>query len=188
MRNKTDNTREIKVCYGISSRVDRYHHVFMIDYDDISLEDVLRHVIRIQKEYDLSDMYIIKSTHGFNAMCLDMLPLSLIYSIGIDIQSPADRNFFKYGFEREYFVLRFDMDKILLGVVANDSRKYTKSLAHKKFLEFYFDILVRDSNFNDLDRLDIVQYPSDKNGYHLVTKEIPRYLMGGIYDKQQFQG
>lgn len=181
----TNKTVQVKVCYGISSRIDRYSHVVMMDYDDVSLEDVLLHTIQMQKEYDLSDFYIIKSTHGYNSICLDMLPLGLIYSIGIDIQSPADRDFFKYGFNRKYFVLRFDCDKQLLGIVTNDSKKYTKSLAHKKFLEWFFDILIRDNNFDDNEKIDIIQYPSNKNGFHLVNKEIPSYL-GGIYsDKRQ---
>jgi len=181
-------TVQVKVCYGISSKIDRYNHVVMLDYDNVDLKDVLQHVITMQKQYDLSDFYIIKSTHGYNVMCLDMLPLSLIYSIGVAVESPADRDFFRYGFERRYFTLRFDCDKQLLGIIPNNSKKYTKSLAHKKFLEFYFDILIHDSNFDDSDKLDIIQYPSDKNGYHLVDKTLPSYLVGGIYDKQQLSG
>ena len=179
-----NKTVQVKVCYGISSEVDRYSHVIMLDYDNISLEDVLLHIIQMQKEYDFSDFYVIKSTNGFNVMCLDMLPFSLIYSIGMNIESPADRDFFKAGFDRQQFTLRFDCDKTLLGIVTNNSKKYTKSLAHKKFLEFFFDILIHDSNFDDNNKIDIIQFPSNKDGYHLVNKEIPSYL-GGIYDKQQ---
>ena len=168
--------KQLKVCYGISSRIDRNMHVFMLDYDSKEIPDVLLHIKQIQNEYDFSDFYIIRSEHGYNAICLDMIPLSLIYSIGMAIESPADRAFFKAGFNREYFTLRFDLDKKLLGILKNDSVKYEKSLAHKLFLEWFFDINIPDSNFDENKKLTIIQYPSSKNGYHLVDKKIPSYL------------
>ena len=169
----------VKCCYGVSSKVSDFDHVFMIDYDDIELVDVLKHIVSIQNDFNLSDMYIIRSTHGFNVICLDMLTASLIYNIGVAIRSPADRNFFKYGFKRGYYVLRFDKDKELIGIVANYSDKYSKSLAHKRFLEWYFNITIHPSNFDENDKIDIIQYPSNKNGYHLVDKEIPPYRVTG---------
>ena len=171
--------KTVKCCYGVSSKVSDFDHVFMIDYDNIELEDVLHHVKVIQKEYNLSDMYIIKSTHGFNVISLDMLFPSLIYNIGIDIRSPADQDFFKYGFKRGYYVLRFDKDKELIGIITNKSNIYKKSLAHKKFLEWFFNIIIHPDNYDDNDKIDIIQYPSNKNGFHLVDKEIPPYLVTG---------
>lgn len=170
----------VKCCYGISSKVNDFDHVFMIDYDHIELKDVLQHVTLIQKEYNLSDMYIIKSTNGFNVISLDMIHPSLIYNIGVDVHSPADRNFFKYGFKRGYYVLRFDKDKELVGIVTNKCQVYEKSLAHKKFLEWFFSILIHDDNFNEEDKIDIIQYPSNKDGFHLVDREIPPYLVTGV--------
>ena len=168
--------QQLKVCYGISSKVNKLMHVFMLDFDGVELPDVLLYIKGIQNEYDFSDFYIIKSEHGYNAICLDMMPLSLIYSIGMAVESPADRAFFKAGFNRDYFTLRFDCDKKLLGIVKNDSVKYEKSLAHKLFLEWYFDINIPDSNFDENKTWYLVQYPSDKNGYHLVDKELPSYI------------
>ena len=94
--------------------------------------------------------------------------------------SPADRDFFVYGFKRQYYVLRFDIDKRLVCILCNDSKKYTKSFAHKLFLEWFFDIVIRDSNFDDNDRIDIIQYPSRKNGFHYVSKELPSYYVKGV--------
>ena len=165
--------QQVKCCYGISSKVEKNGHVIMFDFDGVSYDHVVNYLDNVMKKYDFSDFYIIKSEHGYNAICLDIIPLSLIYSIGIAIKSPADRNFFIYGFKRDYLVLRFDNDKALLGVLKNDSRKYEKSMAHKMFLEWFFDIRITDSNFNDITKLDIIQYPSNKNGYHLQDKEIP---------------
>lgn len=171
----------VKVCYGVSSKVNDYDHVVMFDYDYVDLDTVVDHIIHLQHEYNFSDFYIIESTHGFNTICLDMLTPSLIYQIGIDVCSPADRDFFKYGFRRGYYVLRFDLDKQLVGIIYNDSSKYKKSNAHKKFLEWFFDIEIKGSNFDDNNKIDIIQYPSNKNGFHYVSKDL-----GGIdYNKRQ---
>jgi hypothetical protein len=169
----------LKCCYGISSKVNQFEHIFMLDYDHVDIKDVTEHLIGLQKEYGLSDFYLIKSTNGFNAICLDCLPISLIYNIGIRVDCPGDRNFFKYGFERSYYTMRMDKDKKLLAIIRNNNCFYDKSLQHKLFLEWFFDIKIEGNRFIDGDKLSIIQYPSNKNGYHLQDKEVL-----SIYDKR----
>lgn len=177
--------KTLKCCYGISSFVSPVEHVFFIDYDNVRFKQVVDHINYMQKEFSLGDFYVIQSSNGFNAVCLDMLPSSLIYHIGINIFSPADKNYFKYGFERGYYTLRFDSDKHLVATISNNNKKYRKSLAHKKFLEFFFDIVIPDGNFDTNMKLSIIQFPSGKNGYHIQDKIIPDYferLTGVIND------
>ena len=168
--------RQVKVCYGISSKVYGIWGVFMADFDGVSLAEVKTYLKDVQYNYDISDIYVIRSTNGYNAIALDIMPVSLVYQIGMNIESPADRNFYKAGMTRDYFTLRFDSSKKLLGILKNKSVKYEKSLAHKLFLEWFFGIKIPDSNFNDTKTLDIIQYPSSKDGYHLVDKELPDYF------------
>lgn len=172
--------QQLKCCYGISSKVDRYHHVFMIDYDNISLKDVLEHLIYIQKKFGLSDFYVIESTHGYNAICLDCMPISLIYNIGIQVDSPGDRKFFKIGLKQDFYTLRFDNDKKLVSILRSKNCFYEKSFQHKKFLEWFFDIDIPDSNFIDKDGLTVIQYHSNKNGYHLVDCVKEDYYERGL--------
>jgi hypothetical protein len=179
----------LKCCYGIGSKADNhYGHVLFFDYDKVTYADVLTHLTSLQQEYDMSNIYVIKSTHGFNAICLDINPISLWYSMGIAIDSPVDRKFMKYGFERGYYTLRMGKDKTLCNILESESRKYTKSYPHKAFLEYFFDIKIKqDDRFNDHDKLKLIQFPSTKDGYHFMEKELPSYSYFGVgqNDKRQ---
>jgi len=184
---KKKNTRkDFRCCYGISSKGNaENHHVLFMDYDNLEYENVVEHIQYIQHEYNLGDVYLIESLHkndlrdrnSFNAICLDVLPLAECHRILADIVSPVDRDFTKYGFERGYYTLRFDKDKEFLGIIRSDNGNREKSLAHKKFLEWFFDIEIPISKlFNNYDVVQLVQFPSIKNGYHIVDKEIPSYF------------
>jgi hypothetical protein len=174
--------KKFKCCYGISSNASEDNlHCLFLDYDNVSYETVIEHLQYLQQEYLLGDMYLIESIgkdelkcNSFNAICLDVLPLALCHLIGNDVFSPCDRNFFKYGFKRGYYTLRFDCNKDFLGVISSEHRQYKKSLAHKKWLEWFFDIEIPlDNSFNDYGKICLVQFPSTKNGYHIVDKKLP---------------
>lgn len=165
-------TQTLKCCYGISSRCENYEHIIMLDYDRTTKDEVIEHIKRLQKEYGLSDFYLINTTNGFNAVCLDKLVFGLIYSLGMDVTSPADREFFRIANIRNYFTLRFDIDKRLDMILKSSSKKYDKSFAHKKFLEWFFDVQInQDKTFDENTNLVLVQYPSIKNGYHMQRIE-----------------
>ena len=166
---------QLKCCYGISSKVDEFTHIFMIDYDHVDLKDVTKHLIDLQTDYGFSDIYIIESTNGYNAICLDCMPISLIYNIGTRMDCPGDRHFFKYGFERCYYTMRMDNDKKLIAILKSKNCLYEKSMQHKLFLEWFFDIKINGEKFIDGNKLGIIQYPSTKNGYHLADKEVISY-------------
>lgn len=166
-----------KCCYGVSSKAGANEHTLFLDYDHIGLESVKTHLFYLQNEYSFSDIYIIKSTNGYNAICLDKIPLYLIFTLGNSVIAPVDRNFIKYGFQRGYYTLRFDNDKQLIEVLKSDNKKYDKSFAHKVFLEWFFRIKIDfDNTFDENTKLSIIQYPSTKNGYHIVPKELPNYM------------
>lgn len=163
----------LKCCYGISSQVNQFEHIFMIDYDHVDLKDITMHLIDLQQDYGLSDIYIIESTHGYNAVSLDCLPISLIYNIGMRVDCPGDRQFFRYGFNRGYYTMRFDKDKKLIGILKSKNHFYEKSIQHKKFLEWFFGITITiDDKFIDGNTIDVIQYPSTKNGFHLQECDI----------------
>lgn len=170
------------VCYGISSKADDKHgHVIFWDYDDNDFLIFLKYLERMQKMYNLSDIYIIKSTNGYNALCLDIVNAGVIFDMGTNVFSPCDRDFYKYGYQRGYYTLRFDRDKILENVlISHNTPTYKKSFAHKVFLEWFFASdnlkIDYDNFFNDYTKLKIIQYPSKKNGFHTVDKDLPNYF------------
>jgi hypothetical protein len=181
MRTAKDQYNLIKYCYGIASQVggtiplkpeDKKqvdHHVAFFDYD---LEDPLCFIgwLRtIQEEHYMSDIYVLKSAHGFNAVCLDIMSLAEIRRIGEDILSPCDRKFFAINAERGYYTLRFcGVDKKLYKVLYAEGRS-AKSRAHKNFLEWFFEHKLRiidDIWFDEGIWPAIIRYASAKNGYH----------------------
>lgn len=183
--------RMFRCCYGISSKADEDGgNALFLDYDKISLDDTIKHIRYMQNEYYLGDVYVIKSTNGFNALCLDVIPLSMCHAIGRDIMSPVDRNFVRYGYDRGYYTLRFDSSKEFLTVVRASKNKYPRSLAHRNFLNWFFSpdlVIPLDDTFNEYTKVNIVQFPSNKDGYHLVDKDIPSYfdvLKGGENGKK----
>jgi hypothetical protein len=170
----------LKCCYGITSKANENEiqgHCLFLDYDKKDRACVIEHLNYIQYEYHLSDIFVIKSTNGFNAVVLDVLPLAECLRIMIDVSSPIDRDFATYGFNRGYYTLRFGSDKELFMIIPSAKRSYERSLAHKKFLEFFFGIQIKDDgSFNDFTKLGIIQFPSDKDGYHYTGRVIPDYF------------
>jgi hypothetical protein len=173
MKEKTKSNKLMKCCYGISSDAGGHMgHVFMMDFDgkcDISagLNDTLVWLKKVQDEWNLSNIYVIRTKHGFNAMSCDIMPMKHICSIGNRVDSPCDREFIKFNKKRGYFTLRFGNDKDLVTILPNKSNKYVKSNAHRLFLEWYFNIDINISDmFNSTEKLKIIQYTSDKNGHH----------------------
>jgi len=170
--------KQIRCCYGISSLCKNGQHVFMIDYDNKKLNDVIKHLKYIQKDYNLSEIYIIKSTNGYNAISLDMLPLVVIYSIGTNDFSIADRKFFSYGLKQGFYTLRFGKDKELIKILHSVSNCHNKSLGHKMFLEWFFNLNIDNNiNFTENDNINILQFKSNKYGFHMVDLNVePKQL------------
>lgn len=163
-----------KCCYGISSVTQDYRHIFMADCDNKDkLKEFREWLDGLQIIHDLSDIYLIKSTHGYNAISLDKLSINSVYNFGM-ASNLIDTHFLKYGFRRNYFVIRFDKDKKLIEIMKNNNSKYEKSQPHAWFLNLIFglEIETNNSNFDDNTIIDIIQYPSDKNGYHKIKVDI----------------
>ena len=155
------------VCYGISSITKDNQHIFMIDYDTHNLNKIRSSLINIQYDFDLSDIYILKTTNGYNAFSMDKLGHSLLYMIGVNTPL-ADRRFFDYGFKKGYYVLRIDgNDKEIVDIMTNPSHKYEKSTAHAIFFKHTLGIRVDATlNYDNHTECDIIGYRSMRHGYH----------------------
>jgi len=115
-------TNEYKIAYGITSQAADDSHIFISDIDkDIPLDQVKAYCKVIQKHFDLSDIYIMKSNHGYNLVSLDKLPLKLVYQINHTIPY-VDKVFNRLAFlNRGLYVLRTlpRADKFYLCTVFN---------------------------------------------------------------------
>ena len=92
----------------------------------------------------------------------------------------TDRDFVLYGYDRGYYTLRFDRDKKLEKIFNSVNHKFQKSNAHREFIEWFFDIdITKDIYFDCNHKFDVIQYPSDKNGYHVQRVKNCMELMKG---------
>lgn len=169
----------MKCCYGISSDAGlkgQFGHTFFADADHVKPSEFIAWLKKVQDEWGLSNIYVIRTEHGLNACSCDIMPLLHIGDIQNRIDSPCDRDFFKYNSARGYLTLRFGHDKELLCILPSMSRKYVKSNALRLFLNWYFDIEIEPmGRFNMTTKVTIVQYCSDKNGHHQVIETTDRY-------------
>lgn len=148
-----------------------------MDFDKVSFYTLVNELKRIIAIYNLSDMYIFKSNNGFNVVCLDLISLKDIYNIGIQ-SIYSDRDFVLYGYDRGYYVLRLGPDKIFEKSVKSPFNNFDKSLAHAELLEtIYVNLKIpkeidgkKDKRFKNNTKVHIIQYPSEKDGYHEVKR------------------
>jgi hypothetical protein len=179
MRNHSHKKPVLKYCYGIASQVggkipikpedphQEQSHVVFFDYDVEDRETFTTWLRYVQDIYHLSDIYLIKSTTGFNALSLDIMSIPEIKRIGTDILSPCDRKFFSLNSERGYYTLRMDGGEKHLTEILYAEGRYPKSRAHKNFLEWFFEIkIIDDIWFDNGEWPAIIKYASAKNGYH----------------------
>jgi len=166
---KSDIMKKIlKTCFGISSLCNDKKHVLFYDADcehsKLNLFKVENDIRKMQICGNLSTFYILKSTNGYNAFCLDKLDLQLIHNLLSTYGSMVDGDFIKYGFKRGYYTLRIDKDKKFLKELLSYNLK-KKSKGHKILFEQYFHMLIENDGFDNSKHIDIIRYPSKKDGF-----------------------
>jgi len=114
---------------GVNSQLPDGRHILMWDFDDTSLEEVIKSLQRVQAIYDLPPIHILQTkttniefgkiidympfgkvqdltiTGNFIAYCFKALPWRKVIEV-IAFTKGVDANFFKYGVYRERFTLR----------------------------------------------------------------------------------
>jgi len=163
----------IKTCFGISSLCADKNHVIFYDADCNhsldSLNKVETDLRKMQVVASLSTFYVLKSTNGYNAICLDKIPIENVIKLLSNYCTMIDNDFIKFGAKRGYFTLRIDKDKkIINNLISITERK--KSFPHKFILENFLNISVVEGDFDNSKSIDIIHFPSDKNGYFEVKK------------------
>jgi hypothetical protein len=159
-----------KYCFGISSRCFDGKHILLGDIDskDISLTDMKMSLKAIQERFNLPDIHIVSSTHGYNFFCLARLHLNLVKDILLEV-TDIDKTYTDLGYKRGYYVLRMDFDKDYVTTVRDTKGSRRKqSFAHKIFFENMLEITLDMPHWlhdNSL-HFRIVEYQSEKNGYY----------------------
>lgn len=133
---------------GFNSTTTDKKHVILWDFDNDILKDIVECLIEIQKYNNLSDLYIISSRHGYNAICLDKYTIDKVFFIK-SLTMLSDKKHDIIGFKRGGWVLRIGDDKKIETVLLGIQRTYSKSNAHRILLEKLFNIKIYKSSAYD---------------------------------------
>ena len=124
---------------GFNSITTDKRHIILWDFDTDSLKDIVECLIEIQKYFMLSNIFIISSRHGYNAICLDKYTKDKVFNIK-SLTMLSDKKHDVIGYKRNGWVLRIGDDKKIETVLLSIQQYYPKSNAHRKLLENLFDI------------------------------------------------
>lgn len=154
-----------KRCFAVSGLCYDDSHIFMLDIDKtVTLSDVKELCTKILNNCVMSDIYIIKSTTGYNLFSLDKLFFNDIKQIGRRYEI-VDKQFLDFGYRRGYYDLRIGRDKDYISLVSGVNYS-PKSNAHRIFFNWIFHLNInKDKYFDNETAVGIVEYESDKHGY-----------------------
>ena len=150
--------------YGVTSETDDGQHIFMLDVDqEIKSNRLWIDCKNLQDTFNLSDIFVLKSTHGYNIFTFDKMTLEQIYKIGIGINY-SDKEYYKIGLERGHYALKINKSKRLMFVISKKG-KYQKSQAHLNFFSWFFDMKLqggKENGFDNNDKIVFVKFQTRK--------------------------
>lgn len=137
---------------GFCSETQDGKHIILWDFDCgfSKINNIIIELSRIQKEYKLSEIYIIQSKNGFNAICLTKCSKEECFHIKQDtFKSDSVHN--SIGLERNNWVLRIGEDKAFRQIIRKDAvHIWQKSNAHRLLLNNYYNLkIAKDLRFDN---------------------------------------
>jgi len=149
--NKLDNeyiTKYQNYETGFNSITTDNKHIILWDFDGVSKKDVSESLIEIQKQFNLSNIFLLLSRNGYNAICLDKYTRDKVFLIK-SLTTLSDKQHDISGYKHNGWTLRIGNDKKLDTVLLGVQRNYPKSNAHRQLLEVLFDVkLMKISSFD----------------------------------------
>lgn len=165
MQKKAITTEKSKVCLGITNITPDGYFLPFWDYDNKKLNSVIKDLVPLQVIFKLSDIYLFKSTNGYNALSLDKLPYNILEKIYLSSKNCCE-DFIKFGLKRGFLTLRFGGDKDLIDIMKSKYSHYGKSLSHANFLTEIVGIpIATDYSFDTNTFIRLKAYRSEKNGF-----------------------
>jgi len=92
---------------GVNSTLDGGDHIIMWDFDATTYVDVRNELLKVQRVYELPNIYISETSKGtgFHAWCFKRVSWRKLVEI-LAFSRILDWNYFKYGIYRNHFTLR----------------------------------------------------------------------------------
>jgi len=156
-----------KSTMGVTSRCVDGKHVLFFDWDGLTFEEVISEIAYLQGYYKLSNFYIFELNvfDSFHGICLDKF--NLYDAVEIVSNSSADRGFKKapFLFKKKRWVLRTekkgerDTPRFRCEIKSLNN-EFSKSTAHKIFLEQHYKIKIGKLKYEDgfNDTIELIQY------------------------------
>lgn len=163
---------------GLNSNTEDNLHIIMLDFDINDIIQVKKDILNIIELFNLSSFYVLKSTQGFNAFCLDKVSLLRLIVILNNCEN-VDNNYILMTDKRNYSTIRIGDDKKYIMKIDSDYYVKEKSLAHKNALTQYYNIRITDNvNFDDNRKISICQYENKKYGQKIpfTNVEFKKYI------------
>lgn len=165
MNRNTEKLIEIsrtKKILCISSKTQDDNHILIWDFDNIELYHILKSLSKTQGFNGLGIIYIFKTNNGYNAICLDKLPIEEAYNIKLYTRW-SDYWHTNIGYKQGNWSWKISTDKkCIKHLLPTDSYKNrVGSLAHKEFLENQFTLKINNGTFDNYSKLDIESYKQD---------------------------
>ena len=149
--------------YGYTSCCETGEHIPLWDFDGIPLTKVEEALREIQEKYKLSTIYILKTRHGYNAICLDKNNYLNIKQIILETKY-VDPIYIRLSEKREHMVQRIGEDKHIIKILHSKYNLYQKSNAHRIMLKELYGYVVPfvASEYDKTADIEIVIYERRK--------------------------
>lgn len=147
---------------AISSKTEDDKHILIWDFDNVDKYDMLKALSKTQSFHGLGVIYIFKSSHGFNAVCLDKFNIKEANHIKFNTRF-SDYWHTKIGYKQGNWSWRIGEDKKYMRLLfpTDNWDNRIQSLAHFQFMEKQFGLKNYDGIFDSFTKIDIESYPQD---------------------------
>lgn len=136
---------------AVASITQNKQHVLFFDFDINwhHARKIIADLSYLQYRYSLSDIYVLYSRNGFNAICLDKFNINETYNI-LSKSKIIDKKYNDISFKRKNWFLRLGNDKKFFGVLYSEhDNKREKSNAHRILLNMLYHRNIRKTKYFD---------------------------------------
>lgn len=137
----------MKVVKAIKSICEDGRHIIFWDFDGVNYNQVFNSLLDIQRLYNLSDIWIIKTNNGFNAVCFAKFDINKVYEIKNNTKYD-DYYHIIWGYRGCGWCLRLGNDKFVIEKLPSDNL-IEGSYSHYAFFNNFFPLLTAENELFD---------------------------------------
>lgn len=151
---------------AVSSLCEDGNHILIWDFDYKHNPTTLRKIENILSDvlirYDLSNVFILESRNGYNAISLNKLSFEKVFNIKLNTKLDDEKHNL-FGYDQGHWRIRYGTDKKVVSTLRNISSKYSNSNAHRIFMNKMLNCSIKqDYTFDDHKNVLMVGYWSWK--------------------------